>query len=610
VDKANAQQQQEAASGHWSRPPRSLAFFAFFYLYFAFGIDLRLLYHGGGLVDGFPCFYSGWGFFRSFLAYPGGMIEYLSALLAQSFFHSWLGAAVMTGQAWGSWVCAGCILRAFGTVRLRGLRYLAPLVLVGVYCRYGFPFVTTMGLLAALAAACLYGKLDRRSEGGTVAVFLVGCLFLYVTTAGSVLVFIALCGLHELLLGRRWRLALAQLTLGAITPYMLGVLVYGDRISDAYCRVSPLSWELLGHSSFRDSVGAVWVLALFVPLTAAALGIRQVVRPSKRPPSAGQADRGWGVGLNLPTLALACVTAAVVLLCRSPARKVLLQADYFSRQRMWAQVLDLGRRNPYQYLLCHMVDRALCQSDRLGDEMFLFPQHPTALLLTDPAVEPFWQRFDTCLDLGLINHAENSLLLCMQVYGERPLLLHRLATVHLIKGNIETAGVYLRSLAKVPFWKSMARRDLARIEIDPDLSEDAGIQGWRSLMLKGDSVRAIDTLTVLLAENRANRAAYQYGLAFKLLSKDLDGFARMFDRYHPQSPSRIPRHWEEAIALAQTLGRWPKDVPGQTVSPEMTARLQEFLHMLRQTGTDEAAVRLSLKKEFGDTYFHYYFMGR
>jgi hypothetical protein len=600
---------EPAASSDRFRFLRSLAFFAFFLLYFAVGIDVRLLYHGCGWVDNFPCFYTGGEFFRSFLTYPGGIVEYLSALLAQSLFHSWLGALVMTAQAWGFFVCTGYILAAFGAKRLLCLRYVVPLALIGVYCRYGFPFVPTMGLLAALLGVCLYLKLAPGTDGRAIGAFIGICLFLYVIAAGAALVFVVVCGLYESLIRRRTSLALAHVGLGAMAPYVVGGFLYGERIADAYCRLTPMSWELLSRNSFRSVVKAVWALYLLLPVAAAVLGIWRFARGSvsssnKTKPPFG----GWAGRLDVSTLALTIVTAAVVLLCRTPDRKNILLADYFSRRGMWEQVLDLGRRSPYQYTICHAVDRALCHVDKLGDEMFQFPQQPAALLLTDPTVQPLWQKFDTCLDLGLINQAENSLVLCTEIYGERPILLHRLATINMIKGNIGAARVYLRSLARVPFWQSVASRDLARIERDPNLAEDAEIQRWRSVMLKGDSVRDIDTLTVLLMENPANRMAYQCGVAFMLLSKDLSGFARMFSSYQQRNFTRIPRLYEQAIALAQTLGTWPADVPAPTVSPEVKTQLDEFLRLFRQGGG--ASVQSSLKQKFGDTYFYYYYMSR
>ncbi|MEN6425402.1 MAG: DUF6057 family protein [Phycisphaerales bacterium] len=608
ADKESGDKPRSVVSPARFRPGRGVVFFAFFYVYFAVAIDVRLFYHCCGFVDNFPCFYKGWDFFRGFLAYPGGLVEYLCAWLAQSFYSPWLGAGVMTGKAWVLFACTDYVLKALGALHLRGLRFLGPLLLVAVYSQYGFPFLTTMALLAALLGICLYLKLRSGDDVRTIGLFVVLCLLLYVAAAGTSLVFVALCTAYEGLLRRRGRLALIELGLGVVTPCGVGVLGYGVRPLDAYCRLLPLSWDLTSHSAFRIMLDAVWALYLFLPFVVVAVGAWRLVGgqqgglSSKLKATTARAGRlldddSRGVaGLNLPTLTLLVATAVALLLYRAPARKDILRADYFSRQGMWDQVLELGRRGPYRYTVCHAVDRALCRLDRLGDEMFRFPQRPVALLLTDRSAEPVWQKFDICMDLGLINQAENSLLMCTEIYGERPLLLHRLATIHRIKGNVATARLYLEALAKVPFWGATARRDLARLQADPDLSEDEQIQHWRGVMLKADSVRDVDVLTQLLMENPTNRTAYQYVMASFLFAKDLDNFVRIFETRHRLNFSRIPKHYEEALLLSRTLKRQPVDVPGQTISPRAKAQLQEFLQAFQQAGGEKSAARSAIRK--------------
>ena len=345
-DSVSVERPLRAASGHRFRPTRGLVFFVLFYVYFAWGIDVRLLYHCGGLIDNFPCFYWGRDFLGGSLAVPGGAIEYVSALLAQSFYYSWLGAAVLTGQAWVLYACADCVVQALDVPHLRGLRFLGPLLLLAVYSQYGFPFLTTMGLLAALLGLCIYLKLRSASVVRALGFYLPLCLFLYVIAGGSSLVFVLLGGLYELLVRRRPGLGLAELTLGAAVPYMLGVLAYGIRAHDAYYRLSPLSWELLSHNTFRIMLQAVYALYLFLPALVVAVGIWRLVVQERedRAPSAANTgrpvkvssrweaikvraggvfrDKGQGaVGWDLPTLVLAGVTAATALLCRARRKR-------------------------------------------------------------------------------------------------------------------------------------------------------------------------------------------------------------------------------------------------------------------------------------------------
>jgi hypothetical protein len=616
------------------RPPRSLIFFVLFYGYFAWGIDVRLLYYSGGLVDNFPSFYRGWDFFSGFLTVPGGPLEYVTALLAQSFYYSWLGAAVMTAQAWGFAACTECAVTTFGVPSVRGLRFLAPLLLLAVYSRYGFPFLTTMGLLAAWLGACLYWKFGSAGVARTLGLYLPLSVLLYVAAGGCSLVFVILCGLYELLIRRRFGLGLTELAVGATVPYVLGVLAYGVPPLDAYTRLLPLAWEVWRYSASRTMSKAVGILYLFLPALLILSGLCRFARQHRENHAAlttkpgrpvrvssrwqairtraavafhdqGQRTLGW----DLPTLALVGLVAATVLLCRDPATKRIQRADYFSHQGQWAQVLEVGRHGPCLYSVCHAVNRALCRLDRLGDDMFSFPQDPAALLLTNRSAAPFWQKFDTCLDLGMINQAQHALVVCTDVYGPRPLLLYRLATIHRIKGNVAVARVFLEALAQVPFWRSVAHRDLTRLENDPNLSADPEIQHWRSVMLKRDSVRDADTLSQLLLENPGNRVAYQYAMASLLLARNLDRFVQMFDTYHRRNFSRVPRHYEEALLLSERRGKPVAEASGQVVSPEARARFEEFLRIFQQAGGQAPAARAALREKFGSTYFYYYFFG-
>src|SRR5579859_3912179 len=95
----------------------ALAFFAVYALCLWKWVDVKLIYHAGGYVKDFPTFYWGWEFAREFRTRPGGLVEYGSALLAQSTFSSWFGSVVLTLQAALAYLgVAGC-LRIFGGQR-------------------------------------------------------------------------------------------------------------------------------------------------------------------------------------------------------------------------------------------------------------------------------------------------------------------------------------------------------------------------------------------------------------------------------------------------------------------------------------------------------------
>ena len=76
-----------------------------------------VVYHCGGLIDNFPCFYWGRDFLGGSLAVPGGAIEYVCVLHKLFLlFLAWCGGA--TGQA-ALYACADCVVHAL-RAHLRG----------------------------------------------------------------------------------------------------------------------------------------------------------------------------------------------------------------------------------------------------------------------------------------------------------------------------------------------------------------------------------------------------------------------------------------------------------------------------------------------------------
>jgi hypothetical protein len=602
---------------------RSAAFFAFVYLYLLLEVDLRLIYHGSGLVNNFPVFYTGWGFLQAQIWHPGGAAQYVSAFLAQLFYRPLAGAAVVTCQAWLIWLATDLYIRAIGAPRLRWLRFLGPLVLLAVYSQYTFHLPETVAFLAGLLAAGLFLRWAPQPGLARGMAFLVLSFVLYAAAGGAVLLFAFLCGVGEIVADRRYRQGIFALAVGLALPYLVGVLACNGRPADAYGVLVPCPWRLADWDSAKLMMQAVFALYLAFPVTICllavwrlALGRRPLPAPAEQDRSARKrrqkaetstaSPRPGAVTWIVETVGLVALVTGVLTVYHDPRQKALFQADYFSRHGMWSRVLDIGRRFPYHYLLCHATYRALYHSGQMGDAMFSYPQDPNALLMTGK--EAMWHKADTCIDLGLVNEAENALNISVETFGEQPLLLQRLALINMIKGDLDTAAVFTRALGKIPFWRNTAQGWLARMASDPNLSKAADVQALRAVRLRQDSITPIDTLRELLAENPANRMAYEYGMAWLLLKKDLTGFAETFNRYHFQNESRIPRHFQEAILLCRALKLGDVDLRGQSISQDCLAKLAACVKALRLHGGDVAGARAAMQQEFGDTYFYYFFL--
>jgi hypothetical protein len=224
-----------------------------------------------------------------------------------------------------------------------------------------------------------------------------------------------------------------------------------------------------------------------------------------------------------------------------------------------------------------------------------------------------WKLFDTYIDLGHINLAESALVQSMEMYGEQPTVLKRLALVTMIKGNTSAARVYLGALSRTLFESDWARSYLEKIERDPNLSTDEEIQRLRGMMPTID--RDFDSLNEniffdLLDRNRHNRMAFEYLEAFYLLTTQLDKFVANLDRLNDFDYAGIPRVYEEVILLYSYNTKKKFEVPGREISAESRERFNNFLKVLfGRYGGDKKAAFYELAKDYGDSYFFYYIYG-
>ena len=211
-----------------------LLFFFLYYLYLWLVVDLRLIYHGGGIILDFPVFYRGWEFFRQSVSCPGGLVGYIGAFLAQFFCIGWIGALIVTVQAWLLWLCTRAIVRTATGRQLGLLCFIPPILMLLFYERYIYTFGVVMDLLVTLGFVYVYMRAASKKKPADLLVFLVLSIILYLTTGGAYLLFAATCAVYELLLRRRAIPGIIFLLAGPIIVYGISVSVLNISIIDAF----------------------------------------------------------------------------------------------------------------------------------------------------------------------------------------------------------------------------------------------------------------------------------------------------------------------------------------------------------------------------------------
>ncbi len=617
----------------WKLSGQSLArllptfvFFIFFYLYLWVKVDLRLVYHGGIIITNFPVFYRGGVFFRQFLSYAGGPVEYLSAFLSQFFYISWAGALVVTAQAWLLCVCTDYFLKALNASLLRCVRFLPAILVLVTYTRYTYHFVTITALLVSLLFVCLYLRLAPKGRLLAFVFFLLLSVILYYVAGGAYLLFATLCAIYELFFSRRWQTALAFLFSAPAIAYVGGVLISGVSIAEAFTELLPCSDKILFHETRKKFIEVIYILYLLVPLTALALGFWQILVKSKvkrKPggefPKADSKTPSWYTGRPVLRWSLeSCLVlgiAGTAFFCHDNERKTVLEADYYAYNKMWPEVLATYHRHPNSFFIVHAVNRALYHTGRLGVDMFSYNQHPDTLFLTSEShIHAQWKKADVYIELGVVNMGESALIESIERLGERPMILKRIALINMVKGKLATARVYLGALSKTIFDSEWAEHYLSVLQSEQSLFADEQVRRLKERMMESDygfaSYSPEKILLLLLEKNRKNQMAFEYLMAWYLLTVQLEEFVQNLWRLDDFGYSRIPRYYEEAILIYEVLTSSKVDLGGRRISPQTYERARGFSDISnRLRGSDQLTVMHTTIRDYGDSYFFYYNFG-
>jgi hypothetical protein len=290
--------------------------------------------------------------------------------------------------------------------------------------------------------------------------------------------------------------------------------------------------------------------------------------------------------------------------------KTQFAVDYYAYHKMWPEVIAAGMTRADDPFVMHAVDRALYHTDRLGNEMFRWPQRPEYLFLTGTEEKKaFWGSIDVYLEVGCVNGAEHALTECLEGLGDRPMVLQRLALINMVKGNIGTARVYLGALSNTLFHRGWARQYLRLLDCDPNLATDARIQHLRSIAMDGDFPSVIlppeTMLQHLLTKNSENRMAFEYLMAWYLLNRQLAKFTEHLGEFGTLGYGALPTHFEEA-AVAYVYGaRKPLYLGGYEPRADVRQRAEHFVGIMKRYNGDKQAALPELAKYHYGTYFFY-----
>ena len=218
------------------------------------------------------------------------------------------------------------------------------------------------------------------------------------------------------------------------------------------------------------------------------------------------------------------------------AEKVM-QYDFMARHQQWNRILEtINAEKPNNQIGVTVQNLALGMRGLLVDHLFEYHQNGIAGLLPDvkrdatsplPTAEAFYQ-------LGMINMAQRTIfeaqesILDFQKSGR---CYKRLAQTNLINGNYEVARKYLLALKKTLFYSEWADETLQLLGNEEAIAQHPEYGRLRQLANTedyyfGDSVTP-EMLETLFFNHTENRLAYEYLVAYYMLTGDRDGYAKL-----------------------------------------------------------------------------------
>ena len=434
---------------------------------------------------------------------PGGVADLLGRFCTQFFLFAWVGALIIA-----------ILLSAVRLLtRLPMILSLVPAFLLWLFlldenALLGGVWAVLLTLLAAWA-------FDKIPSGWMRYILLLIAVPAVYWMVGPV------CVVFFLLQAQREGKAIAFLAVLALMPIILacflpvhtGSLWYGIHYHRYPTEIPVLLWA---------AALSVFVLSLTVRIFRTGRRVCDITRPVSR--------------LLTPVSCLLCLLCGLCAVWKTSNFKAekVMGYDFMARHQQWNRILEtINAEKPNNQIGVTVQNLALGMHGLLIDHLFDYNQNGLLGLLPDvgtdavsplPTAEAFYQ-------LGMINIAHRTVFEAQEAildFQKSGRCYKRLAQTNLINGSYEVARKYLSALQKTLFYKEWADETLPLLGDEEAIAKHPEYGRLRRMTYDkdfyfGDHVTP-EMLEDLCLKNEDNRLAYQYLVAYYMLTGDRDGY--------------------------------------------------------------------------------------
>jgi hypothetical protein len=564
------------------------------FLFFGMIYPHHLHYH-----EQFQLFLTTPEYFLDMVSKPGGFADYLGTFLTQFFLFSWFGAAIIALLLMSiQWLIHNIGQRIRPSAAWFPLSFVPPLFYWILLCNENFLAGGIVSVLLGLIFWLNYFFI--RNTPARLTYVLISIPILYWLAGGSVLFFAMGCMVAA------WRdkgTTPGKILLSVAVPILLaGCFLLAKTILPQY----PLARLVIGTDYFRfpvlypSGIWIMWIMCLLIPLSF-------LVLPSKFRKKRNEALAGILLSLTLLILG-----GYLVAVNTQKSKEDIMAYDYFVRMQQWDKAIARAdRESPSSPLSVACLNLSLCKSGLMSDNMFRYYQNgPEGLIPT------FARDFTISMitgeiyyHLGFINTAQRFAFESMESlpnYWKSARAVKRLAETNLINGQYQVARKYLLILQNTFFYKAWANYVITFLEDEEAINkhpEWGTLRKYRTKTDFLDSEKEKDMmLGILLQQDLSHYMAYEYLLAYCLLTKDLDRFMQYFPLGMELHYQYLPVSYQEALIYIWSLSN---DDPVRTVPYPVSDRVKSELVTYQNIYLNASNPEEVLKKNHSGTYWYY-----
>jgi hypothetical protein len=539
-------------------------------------------------------------FLHENLKQPGGFVMWLGKFFS-TFYHSPIaGAIILSAFMTLIVILATTILSSLNEGKTVVIPLIIGVSLFYLNTDYHFLLFNTLGILFQMLLFYLLIRYPSFLRGWLPVLL---APLSYYLTGGFTWLFLLFMSLYSIFdkEDNRWIRILAMWGISFMTFYISKEFLFPQSVKTLI--IFPFSDKLKGSQQI------LYLLVAGIISTLPALA-KIKIRISQK--------------LRIPEFSISLVFSflmATIIIIIGLKRFDLKTKQYFLVEKLfyeekYDEVIAFNTQNPPSNLLTVFLNNiALCETGKLGDNLFHSPQNPdgrTLFLKWDMVEEILKRGGYFYYTIGMINEAHRWAFENMVMKGQSPEGLKMLIRTDLINGNYEVASAYINLLKRTLFYREDAKKFEKFLFSDTALNADKELGRKRLTKVENDFFTITEdpntNLEIILSSDSLNRKAFEYKLAYMLLKKNFKGIADALPEFEKIGFDRLPVHIEEAALALAVTNRGNLPYTGHLkISLNTEQRWNQYLGILRQYRNDVRSAEPALRKEFGDTFWYYVF---